>query len=236
MTIDTPYAGKLRDALFKTAFRAFHVKKQETDDWDDGDDFENWHLEPLDGATLAKEYVKGPFEGLFIVEGQIVSPSGKVADCYLDIVLPERICEHRYVLINNVIARVRGRRSSIGTAIPSIAIEKFGVPQLFYAQENPNVGIDVLQRGLQHAREKKYIAYDLGVLLRTEKRFDEAIRAFSVFLEEDPHADIARSVYQERSQLYEATGQHDKAERDKRLWALAFENAHGRPPSAQESF
>ena len=84
MTIETPYTGKLRDTLFRTAFRAFHVKKQETDDWDDEDDFENWYLEPLDGATLAREYVKGPFEGLFIVEGQIVSSAGKVADCYLD--------------------------------------------------------------------------------------------------------------------------------------------------------
>jgi tetratricopeptide (TPR) repeat protein len=209
------------------------VKEEEREEWDD---YEGWQLMPLRGATLASEYVQGPFQGLFILQGQIVSQDGEVEHCYLDVVLPERICEHRYVLSNSSIARVRGRKTGSGTAIPSVAIEKFGVPQLYYARENPSAGINMLQNALHEAAEKKYVAYDLGVLLRIEKRYEEAIKAFSIFLEEDPQAEIARSIYQERSQLYRITGQHEKAEEDRRLWAFAFERAHGRPPTPEESF
>jgi len=83
----------------------------------------------------------------------------------LEVVLPERICEFCFLLVDGEILRKRGRRVGDGTAIPAIAIEKFGVPQLFYPRENPGVGIAVLQRGLEQAREKKHIAYDLAVLL-----------------------------------------------------------------------
>jgi len=138
--------------------------------------------------------------------------------------------------VNGTIKRLRGRRASSGTTIPVVPIEKFGVPQLFYAKENPDLGIEVLEKGLRAAKEKKYIAYDLGVLLRNEKRYEGAIEAFSVVLGEDPTSEICRSVYQERSQLYKAIGQFEKAEEDKRRWATAFERKFGHPPSAQESF
>ena len=188
------------------------------------------------GATLAKEDVQGPFQGLFILQGHIVSSQGRVEDCYLDLVLPERICEHRFVLTNNTITRIRGRRAGNGTAIPSIAIEKFGDPQLFHAKENPNIGIEVLQEGLRLARAKKYVAHDLGVLLRIEKRFEEAISAFSIFLEEDPESDIAHTIYQQRSRLYKTIGRLDKAEEDKKLSETAFTRAFGHRPSPDESF
>jgi tetratricopeptide (TPR) repeat protein len=233
MDIKQTRASKLPETLFRTPFRSFHVVRDEIDDWED---FEGWNLQPLLGATLAKEYVQGPFEGLFILQAQIVAAEGMVEDCYLDLVLPERICEHRFVLMNNTITRIRGRRLGNATAIPSIAIEKLGDPQLFHAKENPSAGIEVLQQGLRLARAKKHIAYDLGVLLRVEKRFDEAIAAFSIFLEEDPESDIAHSIYRQRSQLHRQIGHFDKAEEDRRLWEIAFTRAYGHPPSSNESF
>ena len=176
---------KLKDILFKEAYQAFQVTEEHLDDFEE---FYNWDLEPLMGPTLAKEYVRGPFEGLFIVAGQVVTQKGALVDCYLDLVLPERVCEHCFLQSNNQIVRSRGRRVANGTALPMIAIEKLGVPELFYAKENPNVGIEVLQKGLQHAREKKNIAYDLGCLLRKQKRYEEAISAFTILLDEEPEA------------------------------------------------
>jgi len=224
---------KLRDALFKEPYRAFRVTEEHLDN---PDAFQDWDREPLMGPTLAKEYGRGPFEGLFIVAGKFVTQEGALLDCYLDLVLPERICEHRFLQSNDQIVRSRGRRVGNGAAIPVIAIEKFGVPELFYAKANPSVGIEVLQKGLQLAREKRNVAYDLGVLLRKEKRYEEAIEAFSIFLAEDTEENITYMIYQERSELYKAIGQLDKAEEDKHLWAIAFAKRFGHPPSAQESF
>jgi tetratricopeptide (TPR) repeat protein len=134
-------------------------------------------------------------------------------------------------LVDGEIFRKRGRRVGDGTAIPAIAIEKFGVPQLFYARENPSVGIAVLQRGLKQAREKKDIAYDLAVLLREEKRNEEAIEAVSICLKEAPESVIACSLYQQRWQLHKAIGKVERAAEDKRLWEIAFNRMYGHHPT-----
>jgi tetratricopeptide (TPR) repeat protein len=221
---------RLNDALFKNSSKAFLVTKDD-ENWED---FSKFDLEPLSGATLAKEYVPGPFEGSFIVAGKVVTRDEASQDCYLEVVLPERICEFCFLLVDDEIVRKRGRRVSDGTAIPVIAIEKFGVPQLFYARENPSVGIAVLQRGLQQAKEKKDIAYDLAVLLRQEKRNEEAIEAFSICLKEAPESAIACSLYQQRWQLNSEIGEVERAAEDKRLWEVAFNRAYGRHPTPDD--
>ncbi len=221
---------RLKDALFKDSSKAFRA----TTDDENWEDFSKFDLEPLSGATLAKDYALGPFEGTFVVAGKVVTKDGASRDCYLEVVLPERICEFCFLLVDGEILRKRGRRVGDGTAIPAIAIEKFGVPQLFYARENPSVGIAVLQRGLEQAREKRDIAYDLAVLLRQEKRNEEAIEAFSICLEEAPESAIACSLYQQRWQLYTAIGKVESAAEDKRHWEVAFNRVYGRHPTPDE--
>lgn len=221
---------RLKDALFKNSTKAFRA----TTDDENWEDFSKFDLEPLSGATLAKKYVAGAFEGSFLVAGKVVTKDDASEDCYLEVVLPERICEFCFLLVDGEIVRKRGRRVGDGTAIPVIAIEKFGVPQLFYAKENPSVGIAVLQQGLELAREKKDIAYDLAVLLRQEKRNEEAIEAFSICLKEAPESVIACSLYQQRWQLYKAIGEVERAAEDKRLWEVAFNRMYGRHPSSDE--
>ncbi|SRR6266851_896361 len=220
----------LKNALFKNSSKAFRA----TTDGENWEDFPKFDLEPLSGATLAREYVRGPFEGTFVVAGKVVTKDDASQDCYLEVVLPERICEFCFLLVNGKIVRKRGRRVGDGTAIPAIAIEKFGVPQLFYARENPSVGIAVLQRGLQQAKEKKDIAYDLAVLLRQEKRNKEAIEAFSICLREAPESAIACSLYQQRWLLYRTIGEVERAAEDKRFWEVAFNRMYGRHPTPDE--
>jgi tetratricopeptide (TPR) repeat protein len=221
---------RLQDALFKDSSKAFRATMDDKN-WED---FSKFDLEPLSGATLAKEYALGPFEGTFVVAGKVVTKDEASQDCYLEVVLPERICEFCFLLVDGEILRKRGRRVGDGTAIPAIAIEKFGVPQLFYAKENPSVGIAVLQRDLKQAREKKDIAYDLAVLLRQEKRNEEAIEAFSICLKEAPESVIACSLYQQRWQLYTAIGEVEWAAEDKRLWEIAFNRMYGHHPTPDE--
>ena len=81
---------KLRDALFKEPYQAFQAMEEYADNFDE---FHDWELEPLMGPTLAKEYARGPFEGLFIVAGKVVTQERALLDCYLDLVLPERISQ-----------------------------------------------------------------------------------------------------------------------------------------------
>lgn len=84
---------KLRDALFREPSLAFQVMAE---DREDDDDFNDWDLQPLSGATLAAEDVDDIFEGLFIIAAQIVSKDAAPRPCYMDLVLPERIAEHHF--------------------------------------------------------------------------------------------------------------------------------------------
>jgi len=118
--------------------------------------------------------------------------------------------------------------------IPAIGIENFGVYKLYYAKENPSAGIEVLKKGMEEARERKFLADDLAYLLRDEKRFEEAIEAFTVVLTEKPEPHVTHMLYQERSRMYAAIGQSDKAEEDKQLAAIAFQMQFGHPPGPHE--
>lgn len=223
---------KLREALFREPWQAYQVLDSYVDRWDD---FSEWDLQQLSGPTLAAEDVDDVFEGLFIVAAQIVSSDASTQPCYMDVTLPERISEHCFLLIDGRIVRRRGLHLPNATVIPAIGIESFGDYKLFYAKENPPAGIDVLRRGMQEdRRDRAYTALDLAYLLRDEKRYAEAIEALTVFLTDHPAPYLDHMLYKERSQMYAAIGQSDKAEVDKRLAALAFQKQFGHPPAAHE--
>jgi hypothetical protein len=153
---------KLRNALFNEPYQSYFVSHA-LEDFNNHDDFADWDLEPLMGPTLAKEYVQPwPFDGKFIIAGKIVSLDGPLLDCYLEIVLPERVCEHYFVRLNGEIVKRRGQRAKNGIAIPAIGIEQLGIYKLFYAKENPEIGIEILQTTLRSARSKTATAMILG--------------------------------------------------------------------------
>lgn len=155
----------------------------------------------MPGPTLAAEDLGGEFQGLFIIAAQLVTPESQPQPCYLDLVLPERIAEHHFVQDSVTLTRGRGRRVRNGTVIPAIGIEKLGNSTLFFAKENPFAGIDVLKSGLPTARHRDYLAYDLAFLLRDQKRYEEAIDAFSIVIEESQPAEISpilHRLYSER--------------------------------------
>src|SRR5438093_9550822 len=57
---------------------------------------------------------------------------------------------------------------------------------MYYSRKRPEVGIDILRRGLAIARRKHYIAEDLGYIFRDERRFAEAAEMFRISVEEGP--------------------------------------------------
>jgi tetratricopeptide (TPR) repeat protein len=225
---------KLADGLFKEPWRAYQVAE---DVADEPENFKQWELKPLPGPTLAPEDVEGEFQGLFIIAALLVTAVAQPQPCYLDLVLPERIAEHHFVQDGVSLTRGRGRRVRNGTVIPAIGIEKLGNYTLFLAKENPSAGIDVLKNGLPNARHRDYLAYDLALLLRDQKKYEEAIDAFSIVIEESQPAEmspILHTLYTERARLYAAIGLPEKAEADMRQHAIEFEKKYGHPPGPHE--
>jgi tetratricopeptide (TPR) repeat protein len=224
---------KLHEALFREPWRAYQVL---TEGWEDEDweNFSEWDLQPLLGPTLAEEDVDDSFEGLFIIAAQIISRDAAPQPCYMDLVLPERIAERHFLQMSGQIRMQNGLRAPNGTVIPSIGIEKLGKYRLFYAKENPAAGIDVLKRGMQEARHEEDLAYDLAYLLRDQKRYEEAIEAFTVVLNNLRMPELIHWVYQERARMYAAIGRMDKAEADKQRYIVAYQKHFGHPPRPQD--
>jgi len=226
---------KLVDALFKEPWRAYQVVEDFAGD--EQDNFKEWELKQLSGPTLASEEVEGDFQGLFIIAARLVTAVAPPQPCYLDLVLPERIAEHHFLLEGGSNMRGKGRRVLNGTVIPAIGIEKFGNYALFFAKENPSAGIDVLKSGMPEARHRDYLAYDLALVLRDQKRYEEAIDAFSIVLTESQSAEISpilHTLYAERARLYTAIGQPEKAEADVRQSSIALSKKLGHAPGPHE--
>ena len=185
---------KLRDIYKDRNTNVFIVIEQ-----DDENEL-NWTVKPTDFELIPEE------ENYYIVKAYEVSQNGKT-DCYIGIITPERIAE--VVIKQNLtgqteIESIYDQKKSI---IPAIASDCFGDYELFYAKENPQIGIDILKRGLTKAANKNVVAEDLGYILRDEGRIEEAIEAFKISEENEPSSEY---TFWELAGLYEKLGQMDK--------------------------
>ncbi|MDX2304212.1 MAG: hypothetical protein NW226_15520 [Microscillaceae bacterium] len=90
--------------------------------------------------------------------------------------------------------------------IPTVASDCFGDYELFYAKENPQIGVDILRDRQPKAINKNVVAEDLGSILRDENRIEEAIEAFIISEQTGPSSEY---VYFELSRLYRDIGQTD---------------------------
>ena len=220
---------KLSEALFREQWNAYRVLGDYVDDWEN---FNGWELLPVDGTTLAPAGPMDPFQGFFIIAALMVSSGATPQRCYMDLTLPERISEYHFVRSegNERITRRRGLHLRDGTVIPAIGIESLGVYKLFFADQNPQEGIKILQKGMQSARHPGFLALDLAYLLRDEKKYEDAIEAFTAVLADSPGIEIVQAVYKERAQLYMSIGHPDKAKADNHEYARLFQEQFGHPP------
>jgi hypothetical protein len=120
-------------------------------------------------------------------------------DCFIGIITPERIAE--IVVRRNANGQTSAESiyDQEQTIIPAVASDCFGVYELFYAKENPQIGIDILKNGLTKATNRKIVAEELGYILRDEGRIEEAIEAFKISEEFGPSSEY---TYWELSELY----------------------------------
>lgn len=180
-------------------------------DWDDGS-FLDWEVEPIIAPTLAGDYVRDKIlDGLFILKAVHISTEGELQDCYLDVVMPERISETAYFHTDEEIVEIMSHKVS-GEVIPMVAIEGFGVYDLFYSRLKPEIGLSVLRNAVKVARQKSYIAEDMAYILRDENRKLEAIEAFDIVIAEGEPNEYS---YLERAGLREETGDLAGAIRDR---------------------
>ena len=146
-------------------------------------DYLHWEITPIHAPTLAAESVcDGILDGFFILKAAFVLPNGEIRDGYIDMMMPERLSETAYFLDGGDILQIPQRDFRVW-GVPLVAIEKFGNCELFYSKVNPEIGLEVLRKGLAVAKNKEDIAADMAYILRDEKRYRESLEAFTVAIE-----------------------------------------------------
>jgi len=185
---------KLNDIFSDTKTKVFVVTNQ-----DDENEL-NWIIETSDFELL-------PEEGNYYFVKALQVSENNTTDCYIGIMTPERIAEvvvKRNAKGQTVTESIYDQQQ---TVIPAIASDCFSDRELFYAKENPQIGIDILKNGLNKATNKNVAAEDLGYILRDEGRIEEAIEAFKISEEYGPSSEY---TYLELAGLYEEIGQTEK--------------------------
>lgn len=199
---------KLGLTLFHTDHKIFEVV-----DSDLTGNYLDWNLVPLPGPTLAREHtLSGLADGYFILEGQLVRSGGDVEKAYIDVGLPEREIDWHFLMKNDGIVRGRGTLIPGAQIIPAVGIEKFGAYDQYYVKGHAEIGLNVLREGLANAKLKWPIAGDLAYILRDEKRYREAIEAFSIVISNGNPTDYY--PYAERAMLFDRIGDQAAADRD----------------------
>ena len=95
----------------------------------DADDKSHWDVRPIDASILTES----DEHDFFIVKAKNVLPDGVVADCYIDICLPERISDYAYFLRGDRVD-FRYHHECDGEIICAVPIDCFGVYDLFYSR------------------------------------------------------------------------------------------------------
>ena len=184
---------KLKHIFRNTYTKIFVVTNQENDN------ALNWIIEPTDLELIPEE------ENTYFTKAKQVF-SDRTMDCFIGIIIPERIAETVIKRSANGQLSAEHIYDQQETTIPGIASNCTGAYELYYAKENPQIGIDILKDGLTKATNRSVVAEDLGYILRDEDRTEEAIQAFQISEREAPSSEY---IYLELSRLYKELGQTD---------------------------
>jgi len=169
------------------------------------DDPRDWVLEPLQTELLSDT----ESDEFYVIRALNVLPDGTIRDCLMNMTFPERISDYAFFLENGHF-RFGYHHEFPGEIIPAAALDCFGMYELFYSKKRPEVGIEILRRGLSIAQRKHSIAEDLGYILRDEGRFQEAAEAFRIAAEEGPSSYF---IYGELAAAYSKLGDVENEKR-----------------------
>jgi len=186
----------------------------------DSEDIAEWTLEPMPDEYLSDR------GGFFLVRATHVRPDGTINSCWIDMTLPERISDHAYFIEGSSVQQ-RYLHEVDGEVICAVAIDEFGVYDLFYSRIAPELGIDVLRSALAVAPRKVCIAEDLGYILRDENRYTEAAEAFEIAILEGPSSEY---IYGEIAGCYREIGETTKADEYQKRFEESGMSDIGFPP------
>lgn len=122
-----------------------------------------------------------------------------VQECFINISLPERTVDFIIFMTPNGLVFNEIYELTGIDVIPAIASEVHGEYELYYTKNNPEVGIQVLEQGLELTPIPSAIAEDLGYILRDEKRYKESIDAFLI---SEKHGTSSVYIFKEIRDLY----------------------------------
>jgi tetratricopeptide (TPR) repeat protein len=193
---------KVKDIYSDNTTKVFFVTNQDSQNELD------WIIEPTVFEIVPE------VEGAFFVKAKLVY-SSSVADCYMSIITPERISETVIKVGPDMVVVAESINEQDGSVISTVASEYYGNYELFYARENPQIGIDILKNGLSKVVNKGVVAADLGYILRDEGRSEEAIEAFKICESAGPTSEY---VFLELSMLYQSLGNTEKEEEYEQLF------------------
>jgi tetratricopeptide (TPR) repeat protein len=179
----------------------------------DADDISEWDVKPLNASVLTES----DEHDFFIVKAKNILSDGTVADCYIDIRLPERISDYAYFLRGDRVD-FRYHHECDGDIICAVPIDCFGIYKLFYSKTSPDIGIEILKHGLRVSPHKTYIAEDLGYILRDESRFAEAAEMFQIAVDAEPSSYF---IYGELADCYDKIGQTEQANKYRAMFETA---------------
>jgi hypothetical protein len=160
----------------------------------ESEDPREWVLKPLRAELLSS----AESHGHHVIKSLQVLPDGTVRKCYMNMSLPERISDYAFFVEERLLCFGHHHQFP-GKIIPADAIDCFGVYEQFYVKSQPQLGIEILKRGLTASRRKVYIAQDLGYIFRVERRYEEAIEMFKVAIDEGPSSSF---IYAEVAAAY----------------------------------
>jgi tetratricopeptide (TPR) repeat protein len=168
---------------------------------DDSTDRENWEVERLPGEVLHRTEENSGSS--FIVKAINILPDGTTKDCYLNVFFPERDIESAYFVCDGALVTDFYYRFD-GEIIPAVPIDCFGEYYVFHSKRAPEIGIEILKRGLKISPRKHFIAEDLGYILRDENRYKEAAEMFQIAVDEGPTTEF---IYKELADCYNEIGE-----------------------------
>jgi tetratricopeptide (TPR) repeat protein len=194
----------------KDIFKDHETKVFLVTDQDDENEL-NWLVEPTELDLIPEE------EGFYFVKAREVSET-QVVECSIGISTPERIVDFVVKQLGGSTVVVENYYEQTNSVIAAVAAECYGNYELYFAKENPQVGIDVLKEGLTLATNKSTVAKDLGYVLRDAGRVEEAIEAF---LSSEEFGPSSYFTFWELSGLYAAAGQKEKEREYKEKYLAA---------------
>lgn len=161
-----------------------------------------WTIEPTSLQIIPEG------EGHYLVKALIIDKTKSYETGYINLCTPERISD--FVIFNLDNPKYSGVYDLENrNVIPAVASDCFGSYELFYARNNPELGIEVLKKGLHISRFKNVIAEDLGYILRDEGRELEALEYFLISEKNVPSSEY---IFSEIEAIYRALGNTKKVD------------------------